>query len=79
MGLPWERLKKLGSWGWQPGTLRLRVYLPLRSKLPPERMANQRKELSSIAYTMAARPMPVRVEAMFLCVLRKLLIPTRQS
>lgn len=29
--------------------------------------------------TMAARPMPVRMEAMFPYILRKLLIPTRQS
>ena len=35
--------------------LRLSVYLPLRSKLQPERMANQRKELSSIAYTCGWR------------------------
>lgn len=38
--------------GGRAGTyLRLRVYLPLRSKLQPERKANQRKELSSTAYT----------------------------
>lgn len=49
------------GWGWEGmrpspmgprGAYRgLRVYVPLRSKLQPERMANQRKELSSIAYT----------------------------
>lgn len=39
----------------------LSVYVPLRSKLRPERMANQRKELSSIAYTWegAVAPVPV--------------------
>lgn len=32
-----------------------------------------------VARTMMARLMPVRVQAMFLCVVRKLLIPRRQS
>lgn len=46
----WDPLGKVveGQVGAYPG---LRVYLPLRSKLQPARMVNQRKELSSIPYT----------------------------
>lgn len=50
-GWGWEGMR-LSPMGLSGGAYRgLRVYVPLRSKLQPERMANQRKELSSIAYT----------------------------